>query len=42
MIGPVEMHFLDGTVMEAVAKEGVLHGIARILEPSRPVRLRSR
>ena len=28
--------------MEAVAKDGVLHGMARILEPPRPVRLRSR
>ena len=40
--GPVEINFVNGKTMEGVAKDGALHGIARILEPSRPIRLRSR
>ena len=40
--GFVEINFLNGLTMQALAKDGILHGIARILEPSRPLRLRSR
>ena len=40
--GPIKIDFLNGQTMEGVAKDGALHGIARILEPSRPIRLRSR
>ena len=42
MHGPLEITFLDGSILEARAKDGALHGIARILDVPRPLRFRMR
>ena len=40
--GLVKISFYDGSTLEAFATNNVLHGIARIIEPSRKLRLRGR
>ena len=40
--GPVKFDFISGKIMEGFAKSGVLHGVARVLDVAKPLRLRNK